>query len=78
MMYLGLDAGKRWHEAALVDADGAVVRRLRFAPTRAGLTALGTWLDGVTPTDVQIGLEAACPGCTGCGPSRGSRPARSR
>ena len=58
MMYLGFDIGKRAHDAALLDADGVVVRQLRFAPTRAGLTALATWLAGVTPTDVQIGLEA--------------------
>jgi transposase len=58
MMYLGFDIGKRWHEAALLDADGEVVRQLRFAPTRAGLQQLAAWLDGVAPTDVQIGLEA--------------------
>ena len=58
MMYLGFDIGKRWHEAALLDADGTVVRQLRFAPTRAGLSQLATWLGGVTPAGVQIGLEA--------------------
>ena len=58
MMYLGLDIGKRWHEAALVDADGAVMRQLRFAPTRAGLTSLTAWLGALAPADVQVGLEA--------------------
>jgi transposase len=58
MMYLGFDIGKRAHDAALLDADGAVVRQLRFAPTRAGLTQLATWLAGVAPTDVQVGLQA--------------------
>ena len=58
MMYLGLDIGKRWHEAALIDADGDVVRQLRFAPTRAGLTALTEWLGDLAPTAVQVGLEA--------------------
>jgi transposase len=57
MMYLGLDIGKRWHEAALVDADGDVVRQLRFAPTRTGLTELAEWLGALAPTAVQIGLE---------------------
>ena len=58
MMYLGLDIGKRWHEAALVNADGDVVRQLRFAPTRTGLTALAEWLGDLAPAAVQIGLEA--------------------
>ena len=58
MMYLGFDIGKRWHEAALLEADGTAVRQLRFAPTRAGLSQLATWLGGVAPADVQIGLEA--------------------
>ncbi|CAA9296306.1 MAG: hypothetical protein AVDCRST_MAG40-62 [uncultured Gemmatimonadaceae bacterium] len=58
MMYLGFDIGKRWHEGALVGAGGDIIRRLRFAPTRAGLAELATWLAGVAPADVQIGLEA--------------------
>ena len=58
MMYLGFDIGKRWHDAALLDADGTVVRQLRFAPTRAGLATLAEWLGDVAPTDVQVGLEA--------------------
>jgi transposase len=45
-------------EAALVDAEGDVVRQLRFAPTRAGLTALTDWLGDLAPADVQLGLEA--------------------
>src|SRR5687768_5208488 len=40
MMCLGSDIGKRWHEAALLDADGTVVWQQRFAPTRAGLADL--------------------------------------
>jgi transposase len=58
MMYLGFDIGKRHHDAALRDADGAVVRQLRFPATRAGLTQLGAWLEGVAPADVRVGLEA--------------------
>ncbi len=58
MMYLGFDIGKRHHDAALLDADGAVVRQLRFSATRAGLAQLGTWLGDLAPADVQVGLEA--------------------
>ena len=58
MMYLGFDIGKRWHDAALLDEQGDVGRQLRFAPTRAGLQQLATWLGAGDPTAVQIGLEA--------------------
>ena len=58
MMYLGFDIGKRWHDAALLDADGEIVWQLRFAPTRAGLAELAARLSDVSPADVQVGLEA--------------------
>ena len=58
MRYLGFDIGKRWHDAALLDEQGDVVRQLRFAPTRAGLAQLATWLGDADPAAVQIGLEA--------------------
>jgi transposase len=58
MMYLGFDIGKRWHDAALLDADGVIVWQLRFAPTRAGFAQLATRLADVTPADAQVGLEA--------------------
>jgi transposase len=58
MMYLGFDIGKRWHEAALLDADGEILWQLRFAPTRAGLAQLAARLADVAPADVQVGLEA--------------------
>ena len=58
MMYLGFDVGKRHHDAALLDADGAVVRQLRFPATRAGLAELTAWLGDLAPAAVQIGLEA--------------------
>ncbi len=58
MMYLGFDIGKRHHDAALLDADGTVVRQLRFAATRAGLAQLATWLGDLAAAEVQIGLEA--------------------
>ena len=58
MMYLGFDIGKRAHDAALLDGDGEIVWRLRFAPTRAGLAQLTARLDGVDALGVQVGLEA--------------------
>lgn len=62
MMYLGIDVGKRAHDAALLDGDGAIVWQLRFAPTRPGLAQLAAQLAArladVPPADVQIGLEA--------------------
>jgi hypothetical protein len=58
MMYLGFDIGKRAHHAALLDADGHVLRRLRFAPARAGLADPAAWLGDAAPTAVEVGLEA--------------------
>jgi transposase len=58
MMYLGFDIGKRWHEAALLDAHGEILWQLRFAPTRADLAKLAARLADVAPADVQVGLEA--------------------
>ena len=58
MLYLGLDIGKQWHDAALLDAQNTVVWRLRFAATRAGFTQLAERLAGLDPADVTIGLEA--------------------
>jgi transposase len=58
MMYLGFDIGKRHHDAALLDAHGTVVRRLRFPATRAGLAQLADWLGDMAPADVQVGLAA--------------------
>jgi transposase len=42
MMYLRFDIGKRWHDAALLDADGETVWQLRFAPTIRVLNPLQT------------------------------------
>jgi transposase len=58
MLYLGIDVGKRWHEAALLDEAETVVWRLRFAPTRTGLALLGERRAGLTPAEVIVGLEA--------------------
>lgn len=58
MLYLGIDVGKRWHEAALLDDTETVVWRLRFASTKAGLELLGAQLAGLAPAEVIVGLEA--------------------
>lgn len=58
MLYLGIDVGKRWHEAALVNEEDEVVWHHRCRPTRAGLRAFATRLSGVAPAEVHVGLEA--------------------
>ena len=58
MLYLGIDVGKRWHDAALLDDQGAVVWRLRFAATRAGFAQLAGRLQELDPAAVAVGLEA--------------------
>lgn len=47
MMYLGLDTGKRWHDAALLDPmarPSGNCWQLCFASTRVGLTQLAARL----------------------------------
>ena len=58
MLYLGIDVGKQWHDAALLDEANTGVWRLRFAATRAGFAELAARLDVVAPGDVVVGLEA--------------------
>ena len=36
MMHLGIAIGKRHHDAALFEADGTVIRQLRFPTPKAG------------------------------------------
>jgi transposase len=59
--YLGLDVGKRWHEAALLDEAEHLVWRHRVRPTRAGLEEFGRRLAGVEAAQVVVGLEATGP-----------------
>jgi transposase len=58
MFFLGIDIGKRWHEAALLDEAEQVVWRHRFRPTRDGLASLGARLAPLAPEAVVVGLEA--------------------
>lgn len=58
MLYLGIDVGKRAHEAALLDDAGAVVWRQRLTAGRAGLAALGGRLAGVDAGGLTVALEA--------------------
>ena len=58
MLYLGIDVGKRHHEAALLDDAGATLWRHRIAATRAGFAALGEHLAGLDGAALTVGLEA--------------------
>jgi transposase len=58
MLYLGIDVGKKWHEAALVDEADEVLWRQRFRSNRTGLLSLAERLAGVGPEDLTVGLEA--------------------
>ena len=58
MYYLGLDVGKRAHEAALLDDAGAVVWRQRLTAGRDGLAALQERLAGVDAAALTVALEA--------------------
>jgi transposase len=58
VQYLGIDIGKRAHEAALLDEAGAVVWRHRIAATRAGFAALEARLAGVDRAALTVALEA--------------------
>src|SRR4051812_1702616 len=56
--YLGIDVSKRWHDAALLDANDTVRWRLKVPASRAGLRLLEERLAGLTPAEVVVGLEA--------------------
>lgn len=58
MLYLGIDIGKRHHEAALLDDAGAVLWRHRIAVTQNGFAALGQRLAGVDGAVLTVALEA--------------------
>lgn len=58
MLYLGIDVGKQGHDAALLDEQNAVVWRLHFAATRAGVAELAAQLGTLAPGAVAVGLEA--------------------
>ena len=58
MCYLGIDVGKKWHEAALLSEGDEILWRLRFRSNRSGLERLVERLEGVGAADLQVGLEA--------------------
>ncbi len=58
MLYLGIDVGKRWHEAALLDAAGATLWRQRVPASREGFAALGARLAGCEAANLTVALEA--------------------
>lgn len=58
MLYLGIDIGKRHHEAALLDDAGATLWRRRVPASRAGFAALGELLAGVDAAGLTVALEA--------------------
>lgn len=58
MPYLGIDIGKRAHEAALLDDAGTTVWRHRLAAGRAGFAALAEHLAGVELATLTVALEA--------------------
>jgi transposase len=58
MLYLGIDVGKRAHEAALLDDTGATLWRHRLSAGRAGFAALDTYLTGLDAAAVTVALEA--------------------
>jgi transposase len=58
MLYLGIDVGKKWHEAALLSDTDEVLWRLRFGSNRAGLERLAERLSDVDAADLTVGLEA--------------------
>jgi transposase len=58
MLYLGIDIGKRWHEAALLDDAGATVWRHRLHAGRAGLATLNALLADVDVGALTVALEA--------------------
>jgi transposase len=58
MQYLGIDIGKRAHEAALLDDTGAVLWRQRITAARAGFATLEARLAGVDGAALTVALEA--------------------
>ncbi len=58
MLYLGIDVGKTWHEAALLSDTDEVLWHLRFRSNRAGLERLAERLAPLDPADLTVALEA--------------------
>lgn len=59
MLYVGVDVGKRQHEAAMVSADGEQIgHSLTFPNSQAGVNRLLAWVDRQQADQVVFGLEA--------------------
>lgn len=61
MFYLGIDIGKRHHEAGLINDSGDPVgKTVRFTNTKAGSDHLLSFINQhqLTPDDVAVGMEA--------------------
>ncbi len=61
MFYLGIDVGKRNHEAGLIDGTGKPIgKTLRFSNSKAGSEKLLVFLNqyDLTPDNTTVGLEA--------------------
>ncbi len=59
MYHLGIDIGKKFHEACLVNQQGEiVVAPFRFANTRSGFNLLREKIAAFPNKDCQVGLEA--------------------
>ncbi|GJG88110.1 hypothetical protein tb265_32910 [Gemmatimonadetes bacterium T265] len=58
MLYLGIDVGKRHHEAALLDDAGALVWRQRLGAGRDGFAVSGERLTAADPAQLTVALEA--------------------
>ena len=58
MQYLGIDIGKRWHEAALLDDAGRMGWRQRAVASRTGFDALGQQLTRIDVATLTVALEA--------------------
>jgi transposase len=58
VFYLGIDIGKRHHQAALLDAAGTVLWRQGIAVSQHGFAALGQRLANVDVAQLTVGMEA--------------------
>ncbi len=58
MFYLGIDVGKKWHEAALLNEADEILWRHRFRSNRSGLASLAERMGEMGATDLSVGLEA--------------------
>lgn len=59
MYYLGIDIGKRFHEACLVDQSGKIIiAPFQFNNSRSGFNLLRERISGLPVKEIAIGMEA--------------------